>query len=111
MGRREDSIAARRVALEGQGRWRAQRKEKDDRCSGLGVAVVLALRERDSWVRECERRAGEALVALVEEEGLSVRDAVGWCVGAVTASEVARLRRLASEARAGADQPPGGKTQ
>src|SRR6478735_8697667 len=97
MGRREDSIAARRAALESQGRWRAQRKEKDDRCSDLGVAVVLALRERDSWVEECERRAGEALAALVEEEGLSVRDAVGWCVGAVTASEVARLRRLASE--------------
>ena len=50
MGRREDSIAARRAALESQGRWRAQRKEKDDRCSDLGVAVVLALRERDSWV-------------------------------------------------------------
>ena len=42
MGRREDSIAARRAALESQGRWRAQRKEKDDRCSDLGVAVVLA---------------------------------------------------------------------
>ena len=53
MGRREDSIAARRAALESQGRWRAQRKEKDDRCSDLGVAVVLALRERDSCVPEC----------------------------------------------------------
>src|SRR6478609_1092114 len=78
MGRREDSIAARRAALESQGRWRSQRKEKDDRCSDLGVAVVLALGERGSWVVECERRAGEALLALVEEEGLSVRDAVGW---------------------------------
>ena len=111
MGRREDSIAARRAALESQGRWRAQRKEKDDRCSDLGVAVVLALRERDSCVVECERRAGEALVALVEEEGLSVRDAVGWCVGAVTASEVARLRRLTSQGPAGAEQPPGAEGQ
>jgi hypothetical protein len=106
MGRREDSIASRRAALESQGRWRAQRKEKDDRCSDLGVAVVLALRERDAWVHECERRAGEALVALVEEEGLSVRDAVGWCVGAVTASEVARLRRLASQVLGGAGVSP-----
>ena len=111
MGRREDSIAARRAALESQGRWRAQRKEKDDRCSDLGVAVVLALRERDSWVEDCERRAGEALVRLVEEEGLSVRDAVGWCVGAVTASEVARLRRLTSQGPAGAEQPPGAEGQ
>lgn len=111
MGRREDAIAARRAALESQGRWRAERKEKDDRCSALGIAVVLALRERDLWVAECERRAGEALVRLVEEEGLSVRDAVGWCVGAVTASEVARLRRLESETRAGAEQLPGAEAQ
>lgn len=102
MGRREDAVAARRGALESQGKWRAQRKAKDDRCSELGIAVVMALRERDSWVQDCERRAGEALVQLVEEEGLSVREAVGWCVGAVTASEVARLRRLA----ASEGQPP-----
>jgi hypothetical protein len=111
MGRREDSIAARRAALESQGKWRAQRKAKDDRCSDLGVAVVLALRERDSWVAECERRAGEALVRLVEEECLSVRDVVGWCVGAVTASEVARLRRLATNAPATVEQTPGSEAQ
>ena len=111
MGRREDSIAARRAALESQGSWLAQRKEKDDRCSDLGVAVVLALRERDSYVQECERRAGEALVALVEEEGLSVRDAVGWCVGAVPTAEVAGGRGRAWAGRAGADQPPGAEAQ
>lgn len=96
MGRREESIKARREALVSQGQWRAQRKEKDDRCSRLGIAVVLALQERDARVEECERRAGHALAALVEQEGLSVRDAVGWCAGAVTAADVARLRRVAA---------------
>ena len=62
MSRREDWSRARRTTLAGQSQWRAERKAKDDRCSALGVDVVLALRERDGWVAECEQRAGEALV-------------------------------------------------
>ena len=43
--------------------------------------------------------------------GLSLPDAVGWCVGAVTASEVARLRRLATDAPATVEHPPAGEAQ
>jgi len=55
--------------------------------------------------------AGEALAEPVQEEGLSVRDAVGWCVGVVTAPEVARLRRVASTAPARVGQPPNALAQ
>jgi len=95
MGRRQDWQRARREALDGQSRWRAERAAKDDRCADLGVAVVVALRERAAAVTECEARAGEALRALVEDEGLSASEAVRWCAGAVTVAEAGRLRRLA----------------
>jgi hypothetical protein len=89
MGRREDSIAARRAARRARAGGGLSARPKDDRCSELGLTVVMALRERDSWVQGCEQRAGTALLRLVEAEGLSVRDAGGWCVGADTASEMA----------------------
>ena len=97
MGRRQDWQRARREALDGQSRWRAERAAKDDRCADLGVAVVVALRKRDQAVTECEARAGEALRALVEDEGLSAGEAVRWCAGAVTVAEAGRLRRLAAQ--------------
>jgi hypothetical protein len=93
MSRREDWSRARRTTLEGQSQWRAERKAKDDRCSALGVQVVMALRERDAWVHECEQRAGEALAQLIEVEGLSAGDAARWCAGEVSVAEAARLRR------------------
>ena len=104
MSRREDWSRARRTTLEGQSKWRAERKAKDDRCSALGVQIVMALRERDAWVAECEQRAGEALVQLVESEGLTTTEAVRWCVGEVSVPEAARLRRLVKSA--GADDAP-----
>lgn len=94
MSRREDWSRARRTTLEGQSQLRAERKAKDDRCSALGVDVVVALRERDAWVAECEQRAGEALVKLVDSEGLTTTEAVRWCGGQVSLPEAARLRRL-----------------
>ena len=94
MGRREDWSRARRTTLEGQSKWRAERKAKDDRCSALGVQVVVALGERDGWVAECEQRAGKALLKLVDGEGLTTTEAVRWCAGQVSVAEAARLRRL-----------------
>jgi hypothetical protein len=87
--------------LESQSKWRAERKAKDDRCSALGVQVVMALQERDAWVAECERRAGQALVRLVDSEGLTTTEAVQWCVGEVSVPEAARLRRLVKSAGVG----------
>lgn len=102
MSRREDWSRARRTTLQGQSQWRAERKAKDDRCSALGVAVVVALQERDAWVAECEQRAGEALMELVDSEGLTTTEAVRWCAGQVSLPEAARLRRLVRSA--GADE-------
>ncbi len=104
MSRREDWSRARRSTLERQSTWRAERKAKDDRCSALGVQVVIALQERDAWVAECEQRAGEALVQLVEAEGLTTTEAVRWCAGQLSVPEAARLRRLTRSA--GADGAP-----
>ena len=45
----------------------------------LAVAVLTALGERDALVRDAERRAGQALRTMTDDEGLSVREAVEWC--------------------------------
>lgn len=52
--------------------------------------------ERDAWVRACEARAGAALRAMTETEGLSLREAVGWCGGQdmLPIREAARLRKV-----------------
>jgi hypothetical protein len=72
----------------------------------VAVAVLTALGERDAAVRGAERRAGEALVAMTDQEGLSVHEAVDWCGSGVTAREVIRLRRLAHMPRDVVDERP-----
>ncbi|MET0522161.1 MAG: hypothetical protein ABW156_09335 [Jiangellaceae bacterium] len=61
------------------------------------VAGLTALGERDAQVREAERRAGRALLAMTDDEGLSLRGAVDWCGNGVTVREMTRLRRMAQE--------------
>jgi hypothetical protein len=56
--------------------------------------VLTALAERDALIRDTERRAGQALRTMTDEEGLSVREAVEWCSSGVTVREIARLLRL-----------------
>jgi len=56
--------------------------------------VLTALGERDALVRDAERRAGQALRTMTDNEGLSLREAVDWCGGGVTVREITRLRRL-----------------
>lgn len=86
--------AARRAALDAQIRVRRREEERDKRRSRLGVVVVTALSERDEAIRALEARAGVAVKALIEEEGLTTREAAEWC--AVPVSEINRLRRLES---------------
>jgi hypothetical protein len=93
--------AARRSALDAQAVLRKERADRERRLEGLAVEVLTALGERDGAVRDAERRAGEALRAMTEDEGLSVREAVEWCGSAVKVRELTRLRRLAHD-------PPGG---
>jgi hypothetical protein len=89
---------ARRAALDAQTRMRARRAEQERRRSMLAVTVVTALAERDAAVRACEARAGAALLALTDSEGLSVREAVEWCGGTAQLGvrEAARLRQTTS---------------
>jgi hypothetical protein len=96
---------ARRVALDAQTQMRARRAEQERRRSMLAVTVVTALAERDAAVRACESRAGAALRALTDAEGLSVREAVEWCGGTAQLSvrEAARLRQAAAPAKADTD--------
>jgi hypothetical protein len=52
-------------------------------------------------VREAERRAGRALLAMIDDKGLSLREAVDWCGNGVTLREMTSLRRLAQEVPGG----------
>jgi hypothetical protein len=83
--------AARRSALDAQAVLRADRER---RLEALVVAVLTALGERDALVRDAERRAGQALRTMTDNEGLSVREAVDWCGSGVTVREITRLLRL-----------------
>jgi hypothetical protein len=65
------------------------------------VRVLVAIRERDAAVADADRRAGEALCEMLEEQGLSVREAVEWCGDEITTREATRLRRLAEDSEVG----------
>ena len=90
--------AARRSALDAQAVLRKERADRERRLEGLAVAVLTALGERDSLVRDAERRAAQALRLMTDQEGLSIRDVVEWRGGAIT-SEATRLRQLVNDPR------------
>jgi hypothetical protein len=89
--------AARRSALDAQARMRSERSEQERRRSGLAVAVVTALAERDALAAACEKRAGEALVKMTSAQGLTLAEAVRWCGEQVTLREATRLRQVAGQ--------------
>ncbi len=103
-GKQATRQAARRAAAEAQASLMRQRLERDRRCAALGVQVLSALRERDDVVARFERRAGDALRALVVDEGVGAAEAAQWCAGSVTTREAARLRRLAQAATDAGEQ-------
>ena len=61
--------AARRSALVAQAVLRKERADRERRLEGLPVAVLTALGARDAAVRDTERRAGEALRTMTDDEG------------------------------------------
>ena len=93
--------AAQRSALDAQAVLRKERADRERRLESLAVAVLTALGERDSLVRDAELRAGQALRTMTDDEGLSVHEAVAWCGSGVTVREVPRLRQLARDAPGG----------
>ena len=87
--------AARRSALDAQAALRKERADRERRLEGLAVEVLTALGERDAVVRDAERRAGQALQTMTDDEGLSVREAVDWCgSGGVTCGRSAGYANL-----------------
>src|SRR5450631_3407340 len=97
MGQQSIRQAARRAALDAQSERRRQRAEREKRLEDLAVRVLVAVGERDAAVADAERRAGEALREMTEDEGLSVREVVEWCGDEITTREATRLRRLAED--------------
>jgi hypothetical protein len=92
--------AARRSALDAQAVLRKERADLERRLEALAVEVLTALGERDALVRDAERRAGQALRTMTDEEGLSLREAVEWCGSGVTVREITRLLRPTAATRA-----------
>jgi hypothetical protein len=86
--------AARRSALDAQAARRKERADRGRQLECLAVDVLTALGERDGAVRDAERRAGEALRTMTDDEGLSIREAADWCGSGVTVRVVTRLRQL-----------------
>lgn len=84
---------ARRRAREARTEQDKARKAREKRLEDLAVNVLVAV----DAVAEQERRAGEALRMMVEDEGLSLREAVGWCGDEVSVRTAARLKRLVSD--------------
>jgi hypothetical protein len=100
--------AAQRSALDARAVLRKERAERERRLEGLAVAVLTALGERDALVRDAERRAGQALRTMTDDEGLSVREAVEWCGGGcLTVREITRLLRLDGLHHGGRDERVG----
>lgn len=85
--------AARQAALSAQKSMRVEREQREKRLSGLGVTVMVALAERDHQVSIWEGQASDALRKMVEDERLTLNEAVDWCGPDLSRTEAARLRR------------------
>ena len=96
-GRQTVRQAARRAAQDAQAKLRAERQERDKRLAGIAMDVLVALGERDAAVAKFEHRAGVGLRRLLEDERLTVAEAVQWCGPMLTRQEIARLRRLGGD--------------
>ena len=61
--------AAPRSALDAQAVLRKERADRERRLESLAVTVLTALGERDALVRDAERRVGQTLRTMTEDEG------------------------------------------
>ena len=93
MGTTAQRQEARRRAREARSSQEQERKLREKRLEDLAVTVQVEIGE----AAERERRAGDALRAMTDDEGLSLREAILWC-GGIALRDAARLKRLAGEA-------------
>lgn len=101
MGQQSIRQEARRTALDVQSKRRRERAEREKRLEGMAVRVLVAVGERDAAVARADLRAGQALREMIEDEGLSVHEAVEWCGDEITTREATRLRHLTEKGEAG----------
>lgn len=113
MGKQTARQVARRAARVEQQALAKERKDREKRLGDLGVEVAeelaqrdVLLRARDERILAHEVRAGAALRSMVEDEGLSVGEAVRWCGPGLEAREATRLRQLAGDVDQGEEQAP-----
>ena len=100
MGRAESRIAARRAVHEAHLERRRERAARDKELQALAVEVQVTLVDGRAKLREAEIAAGVTVNRMITELGVSTAEVVDWCCGAVTAREVARLRKLALDTAA-----------
>jgi hypothetical protein len=93
MSARDDWVRARRARLSGNGLWQVKARQRDAQRRRLADRLLAAVRARGTAFRKAEQRAGEIVVRLVDEQGVSLHQVVDWCDGAVTFAAVARMRR------------------
>lgn len=103
MGRAESRIAARRAVHEAQLERRRERAARDKELQALAVEVQVTLVDGRARLREAEIAVGVTLNRMITELGVSTTEVVDWCCGAVTARDVARLRRLAADTASAAE--------
>ncbi len=97
---------ARRKTREVVERRRQERLQKERRVVAHAETIMVAIAERDLAIEVTEARAGAALRALIETEGLSVREAVEWCGGSLDTREATRLRRWTGDSTDPDGEPP-----
>ncbi|MCK0111899.1 hypothetical protein MWU75_07090 [Ornithinimicrobium sp. F0845] len=106
---------ARVRARQARAKVRQEQAKRDRRLAKWGEQVAVALAERDAAVVDYEQRAGRALRSLIEQEGLSTQEALGWCgTDTLSGREAYRLiRGVVGEDEGGSgdeDQGQGGGT-
>lgn len=93
MGLSEVRQLARREAAEKAARLRHERAVLEKRRDDLAAAVLTKVAERDAFVAQTDRDAGDALTQLIST-GLTRAEAVTRCD--LTEREASRLLRVAS---------------
>lgn len=85
---------ARLRARQARATVREEEAQRERRLATWGEQVAVALAERDQALADCEQRAGRALRAMIEDEGLSTQAALAWCGDdTLTGRQVYRLIR------------------
>ena len=71
---------------------RRERAQRDRRLEKLAIEVLTATGEREATIAATEQGAGAALQAMINDESLTLSEAVQWCAGAISHREATQLR-------------------